>query len=409
MGGRGSGKTRGGAEWVRECVEVHGVRHVALVGATAADTRDIMVLGKESGSGLLDVCPPWNKPTYYPSKRVVVWPNGALATLYSAEEPDRLNGPQHGAAWGDEPGVWARGQETLDMLLFGLRLGTDPRLHLTSTPKPAPWFVDYVMGRKDEITGLRRPPADVAVTHSTTDDNAANLAPPFLARLTARYGGTRLEQQERRGLFLDDVEGALWKQATIDAWRVDEAPPLVRVVVAIDPATSVSSESDETGIVVAGCAQGTDGRRHYYVIDDEASGRHQPLAWSSLAWGAFDDHAADRVVYERNQGGDMVWQTLASVRPAMRSALQSWGVHAARGKVVRAEPVAALYEQGLVHHVGVLPRIEGQLTTWVPGRASPDRLDALVYAVTDLMGAGGPVAAPEARSIGRHKAYAQKF
>lgn len=412
IGGRGSGKTRGGAEWARDLIEVHDYRHLAFVAPTAADARDTMVLGKESGSGILDVCPPWNMPEYFPSKRVVVWPSGAMATLYSAEKPGRLNGPQHWAAWGDEPGVWDYGQDTVDMLLFGLRLGPCPLLHCTSTPKPAPWFRDFLLGPKDDITGQRIPPEGVVLTHSETDDNAANLSGVFLKRLTSRYGGTRLEEQERRGRFLEDVEGALWNQDSIDRHRVHQAPQLDRIVVAVDPAVTKNRKSNETGIVVAGKVYSPQhDEDHFFVLDDRWSGKLAPLEWARGAWDAYDEYEADRITHETNQGGDLVPQNLATARGDYPvSVLKNWGVRAARGKRTRAEPVSSLSAQGRLHMVGSLPKLESQLTTWEPdkGQDSPDRLDAMVWAVTELMG-GAAVdtdsigrALHDTRNIGRH-------
>jgi phage terminase large subunit-like protein len=363
--GRGWGKTRVGAEWVRS-VATPGAR-IALIGPTAADVRDVMIEGE---SGLLSVCEPWNRPTYEPSKRRVTWPNGAMATAYSAEEPDRLRGPQHTHAWCDEVAAWAH-PEAWDMMLMGLRLGDRPRVVATTTPKMVP-----LMRTIQASPGL-------VVTRGKTLDNAANLAPSFLTGLMARYEGTRIGRQELEGEDLDDNPDALWSREGIDACRLREAPELVRVVVAIDPAVTSTAESDETGIVVAGL--GTDGRG--YVLADR-SGRFKPDAWARRAVEAYHEHRADRIVAEGNQGGEMVTHVLTTVEQGLPIRI----VHATRGKATRAEPIAALYEQGRVSHVGGLPQLEDQLCTWMPGGSSPDRLDALVWALTELMLGRGELA-----------------
>ena len=363
--GRGWGKTRVGAEWVRSVAQP-GAR-IALVGSTAADVRDVMIEGE---SGILRVCPANERPNYEPSKRRLTWPNGAIATAYSAEEPDRLRGPQHTHAWCDEVAAWGKA-ETWDMLLMGLRLGRDPRVVATTTPKMVPL-----------MRTIQNSPG-VIVTRGRTLDNARNLAPSFLTGLMARYQGTRLGRQELEGEDLEDNPDALWARTALDAARVMTAPPMRRVVVAIDPAATAKEESDETGIVVAGV--GADGRG--YVLADR-SGRYSPDEWARVAVKAFNEFQADRVIAEGNQGGDMVGHVLRT----------AWGeiplriVHASRGKAARAEPVAALYEQGRVSHVGSLPQLEDQLTGWTPGGPSPDRLDALVWALTELFLGKGELA-----------------
>lgn len=363
--GRGWGKTRVGAEWVRSMAQP-GAR-IALVGPTAADVRDVMIEGE---SGLLSVCEPNNRPVYEPSKRRVTWPNGAMATAYSAEEPDRLRGPQHTHAWCDEVAAWAR-PEAWDMLMMGLRLGEHPQVVATTTPKSVP-----IMGAIQGSPG-------VIVTRGRTLDNAGNLAPSFLTGLMARYEGTRLGRQELEGEDLDDNPDALWQREGLDLRRVREAPELVRVVVAIDPAATSKDSSDETGIVVAGL--GADGRG--YVLADR-SGRFKPDAWARRAVEAYHEWQADRIIAEGNQGGEMVEHVLGTVERGLPIRI----VHATRGKVTRAEPIAALYEQGRVSHVGSLPQLEDQLCTWTPGASSPDRLDALVWALTELMLGRGELA-----------------
>jgi phage terminase large subunit-like protein len=290
LAGRGFGKTRSGAEWVREQVKEGRAGRVALVAPTAADARDVMIEGE---SGILAVTPERARPLYEPSKRRVTWPNGAVATAYSAEEPDRLRGPQHDAAWCDELAVW-RHDSAWDMLMFGLRLGADPRCVVTTTPKP---------GRL--LLGLLKDPT-VAVTRGTTFDNRENLARAFFDAILKRYRGTRLGRQELLAEMLEDMPGALWSRDAIERASVPVAPALARVVVAIDPAASAGPESDETGIVVA--ALGEDG--HGYVLDD-LSGRYAPHEWARRAVAAYKSHAAERIVAEAICGMGGIIVTLA--------------------------------------------------------------------------------------------------
>lgn len=362
LAGRGWGKTRTGAEWVRHMATTGKAGRIALVARTASDVRDVVVEGE---SGILRISPPGERPEWNSSRRRLTWPNGAIATTYSADEPDQLRGPQHDAAWLDELASW-RYPEAFDQLRFGLRLGQRPQVVVTTTPRPTAL-----------VTGLMRA-AGTVVTRGRTRDNAANLATGVVADLERRYAGTRLGRQELDGEILTDAPGALWKWAAIEAARVTSAPVMKRVVVAIDPAVTSGEDSDETGIIVAGL--GWDER--VYVLAD-ASGRYAPTEWARRAIAAYRTHEADRIVAEVNNGGEMVAATLRIVEPG--AAVRT--VHASRGKAVRAEPVAALYEQGRVSHVGPLPQLEDQLTTWDPGasRQSPDRLDALVWAITDLV------------------------
>ena len=360
MAGRGAGKTRAGSEWVHQQI-ASGMRRVALVGATAADVRDVMIEGE---SGIMATAPASARPTYEPSRRRLTWPSGAIATTYSAEEPERLRGPQHDAAWADELGAW-RYPETWDMLLLGLRLGLGPRAVVTTTPRPTRL-----------IRSIIAEPGTV-ITRGSTHDNAANLAPTFLSQILSRYAGTRMERQEIAGELIDDVPGALWTLAMLDASRVRAAPELVRVVVAVDPATTSGEESDETGIVVAGL--GSDG--HGYVLADRSC-RMTPDGWARRAAQAYHEFEADRLVVEGNQGGEMVEYLLATVDrtvPIKR-------ITATRGKRLRAEPVAALYEQGRVHHVGTLAALEDQQASFTgDGGDHDDRVDALVHALTELV------------------------
>jgi phage terminase large subunit-like protein len=360
LAGRGFGKTRSGAEWVRERIGA-GARRIALVAPTPADARDVMVEGE---SGLLAVAPAWDRPSFEPSKRRMTWPNGAQATIYSGFEPDQLRGPQHDTAWCDELASWKYAQETWDNLQFGMRLGDDPRICVTTTPKP--------------ITLLRqmKASAHVAVTIGSTYENRSNLPDAFFEEIVAKYEGTTLGQQELHAALLDEAPGALLKRSQIEAGRVSTAPGLRRIVVAIDPAVTSTEESSETGIVVAGL--GDNG--HAYVLDD-LSGRISPDSWGRRAVGAYQRHKADRIIGEQNNGGDMVRHTIMTVDP--QAAYKA--VTASKGKHTRAEPVAALYEQGKVHHVGVFPQLEDQWCTWTPGEDSPDRLDACVWALSELL------------------------
>lgn len=360
LAGRGWGKTRTGAEWVIDRVE-DGAQRIALIAATAADARDVMVEGE---SGILAVAPADLEANYEPSKRRITFASGAIATTFSADEPDRLRGPQHDFAWADELAAW-RYPEAWDQLQFGLRLGTDPRCIVTTTPRPTKEIRELV---KSETT---------VVTRGSTFDNADNLAPAFLERILAKYEGTRLGRQELYAEILDDVPGALWTRAMLEAavTGFPDLPEYQRMVVAIDPAITSGEDSDETGIVVAGRDGGTG-----YVLADLTC-RLSPDGWARRAVEAYHRHKADRIVAEANQGGDMVKTVLRTVDPTVPVKL----VHATRGKRVRAEPVAALYEQGRVFHQAVFAELEDQLVTWTPDSpTSPDRLDALVWALTDL-------------------------
>lgn len=377
LAGRGFGKTRTGAEWAIEKARELPGSHGALVAATSDDARKTMLSsgleGITGASGILAVSPPDFRPSYEPSKRIVTWPNGSVATLYTAEEPDRLRGPQHHWAWVDEIAAWAKNAEAWDQLLFGLRLGAHPQACITTTPRPLPI-----------VRQLLADPATV-VTRGKTYDNAANLAPAFFAAIVRKYEGTRLGRQELDGDLVEDAEGALWSASLLEALRVQVAPELRRIVVAIDPAVSNNEGSDETGIVVAGAGFcGCKGKPdlHGFVLED-VSGKHSPDAWARAAVSAYRAHRADRIVAEVNNGGALVEANLRTVERTVPYR----AVHAAQGKRTRAEPIAALYEQGKVHHVGAFAKLEDQLCTWEPlgGGRSPDRLDALVWALTELL------------------------
>jgi phage terminase large subunit-like protein len=366
LAGRGAGKTRSGAEAIKDWITSGQCGRVALIAPTAGDARDVMIEGE---SGLMAISSNSNRPNFEPSKRRLTWPNGAIATLYSAEESDRLRGPQHDGLWADELAAWKGAQSVWDMAMLGLRLGRNPRAIVTTTPRPIPLLKAL----------LKRSGQDVTVTRGSTFDNRANLAPTFLTQIVGRYQGTRLGRQELMAELLEDVQGALWSRDLLESNRrvnVD-VPPLKRVVVAIDPAVSVSEASDETGIIVAGL--GTDDRG--YLLED-CSGKFSPIDWAREAIRLYRKWGADRIVAEINQGGLMVEQTVRTVDQNVSFK----AVHAHRGKLVRAEPVAALSEQHRILHVGAFVELEDQLCTFSPGSSdSPDRLDAYVIGFTEMM------------------------
>jgi predicted phage terminase large subunit-like protein len=364
-GGRGAGKTRSGAEWVTERV-AGGARFIHLIAPTAADTRDVLL---EGPAGLLTITPSHLRPVYQPSLRKVLWPNGAQALLFSSDEPDRLRGPQADTVWIDELCAMRQAQEVLDNMYFGLRVGRDPRCLITTTPRPLKCFKAL----------LARDGQDVIVTRSSSFANRDNLAPAFFSQITAKYAGTRLGRQELEAELLTDTPGALWHLERIEELRVRVAPqPLERVLIAIDPAVTHGPDSDETGILVVGLGADGDG----YVLDD-LSGRYPPEEWARRAIQAYRTYSADRIIGETNNGGTLVEHTLRSVDPG----IPFTAVHASRGKLTRAEPVSALYEQGRCHHVGIFGPLEDQLTSYDGSRggSSPDRLDALVWGLTALM------------------------
>lgn len=370
IGGRGTGKTRTGAEWVRSKIESGRVGRVALIGPTAADVRDTMIEGE---SGLLAICPDHNRPVYESSKRRVIWPNGAFAMMYSSEEPDRLRGPQHGAIWADELGAWSNLQATWDMSMFGLRLCARPQCMISTTPKPVKLLKELIA----------RDGQDVAVTRGTTYDNRENLPPSFFSQIVRRYEGTRLGRQELNAELLDDVPGALWTRDTIDRARSKvAAPSMKRVVVGVDPSGTRGADDggDSVGIVV--CGLGVDGRG--YVLADRTC-KLSPAGWGRKVVDAYREFSADRVVAEKNFGGAMVEHVIRTAD----SSVSFKDVTASRGKIVRAEPVAALYEQGRISHIGVLDDLEDQMAAMgsdgYAGAGSPDRVDALVWALSELM------------------------
>jgi phage terminase large subunit-like protein len=372
--GRGFGKTRTGAQQIIEWAAADHEALIALVGRTVADVRDVMVGGK---SGILACSPPWFKPEYKPSQRKLIWPNGALAYTYTAEKPDQLRGPQHSKAWGDERAAWQY-DDAWDQLQFGLRLGAKPQCVVTSTPRAT-----------KAVKELLREPG-THFTRGNTYENTANLARKFIQQIERKYGGTRLGRQEIDAEILDDNPGALWKRETmIERYRVarDQVPPLKRVVVAVDPAVkapdpakAARGELDEsvaeTGIVVAGLGLDDQG----YVLADYSM-QGMPLEWANQGIVAFDSWKADAIVGEVNNGGDLVESNFRTVRKN----ISYQAVRATRGKLLRAEPVSNLYQQGRVHHVGTFSDLEDQQCNWIPGDRSPDRLDALVWAFFALM------------------------
>ena len=335
----------------------------------------------EGESGILAVSRPGRTPQWEPSKRKLTWPNGAVGSVFSAEEPDRLRGPQHHFAWADEPAHYPLVTDVWDNLLLGLRLGQRPRICATTTPKPGTW-----------MRAILADPTTVSVQVSTYA-NLGNLAPTFRDTVLARYEGTRKGRQELYGELIEDIEGALWNAQDIEGPRMQTAPDdLDRIVVAVDPAGTATARSDETGIVVVARKEGS-----YYVLADY-SGRYSPEAWGRRVVAAYEAFAADKVVVEKNYGGDMV----RAVLRAVSHTLPIQEVTSRRGKALRAEPVEALYEQGKVHHIGLLNELEDQMTSWVPGSASPDRLDALVHGITALgtTGAVSAIATPDRLATG---------
>jgi len=367
LGGRGAGKTRTGAEWIRALAETGAASRIALVGETYSDVREVMIDGE---SGLMAIPRVKWRPSYEASRRRLVWPNGATAQCFSAEDPEGLRGYQFDAAWSDELCKWRYADTAWSNLQLGLRLGERPRQVVTTTPRPT-----ALIKRLMAADGTH-------LTRASTWANKANLAETFLSEITAVYQDTPLGRQELFGELVEDTAGALWRWSMIEACHVDHAPEMDRLVIAIDPPATAGAEADECGIIVAGCCGGI-----AYVLEDLSSRRLSPLDWGQRAVAACHRHKADRIVAEVNQGGDMVEAILRQVDPAVPVR----AVRASRGKRVRAEPVAALYERGLVRHVGSLTKLEDQLVSWTGEGASPDRLDALVWALTDLMlGAKAP-------------------
>ncbi|MEF2073823.1 DNA-packaging protein [Consotaella aegiceratis] len=382
IGGRGSGKTRAGAEWIRALAlgeppfaeRPHG--RIALVAETLGDAREVMIEG-ESGLKAIEF---GTKPVFEATRRRLVFANGAVAQVFSSEDPDALRGYQFEAAWGDELAKWTYADACFDNLQLALRLGGRPRALFTTTPRPLP-LLKRLMAE-----------AGTAVTQMTTAENAANLASGFLDAMTARYGGSRLGRQELDGQLIEEREDALFDRATIDRLRVRAAPEMQRIVVAVDPPATSTRRSDACGIVAAGLA--ADGTA--YVLADASRRAAKPQDWARAAVALYERLDADRIVAEVNQGGEMVEAVIRTVAPVVPVK----PVRATRGKWLRAEPVAALYEQGRVRHAGSFAALEDELCDFGPdglsGGRSPDRLDALVWAVTALM---RPVTEPRVRGL----------
>jgi phage terminase large subunit-like protein len=371
LGGRGAGKTRAGAEWVRRTAEImakspgKSTGRIALVGESEHDVREVMI---EGVSGVLTVHPRPERPIWIPSRRRLEWRSGVVAEAFSAEDPESLRGPQFSAAWADELAKWRHADATFDMLQFGLRLGERPRQVITTTPRP--------------IALLKRLIADpaTALTHASTRDNAPHLSAAFIDTVFARYGGTRIGRQELDGEIIAERADALWTRALLESCRVGAAPALQRIVVAVDPPASTSKRADACGLVAAGRAE--DGT--LYVIADETVSALSPAGWAQKAIALWHRLEADALVVEVNQGGDMVRAVIGEADRGVPVV----AVRATRTKYLRAEPVAALYEQGRVKHAGMFPALEDELCDFgldgLSSGRSPDRLDALVWALTSL-------------------------
>lgn len=377
MGGRGAGKTRAGAEWVRSQIEGSlptdpgTLCRLAIIGETYDQTRDVMIFGE---SGLMACTPPDRRPRWVASERRLVWDNGAVANLYSAHDFEALRGPQFDGAWVDELSKWPRAEQAWDMLQFSLRLGTHPQQVVTTTPRDVPLLKRL----------LQR--ASTVVSQAPTEANRANLADSFLEEVQTLYGGTRLGRQELEGLLVEDVEGALWSGKTLRECTIEASGPLDRRVVAIDPPVTGHAASDACGIVVAGVEMsGPPAEWRAVVLEDASLRGASPRQWAEAAIAAMERHGADRLVAEVNQGGDLVEQVVRQVG----GLVPFRAVRASKGKIARAEPVAALYEQGRVKHLRGLQDLEDQMGRMsirgYDGPGSPDRVDALVWALTDLM------------------------
>ena len=364
MAGRGFGKTRTGAETIRRWVLENRYKRIGLVGNSESETRDIMV---EGVSGLLNVHHPDERPNYEPSKRRITWKNGATATLLSAENVEQFRGPQFDALWIDEFAKFRNARDVWDQANFCLRLGQDPRMVITTTPRATEMIRTILEAHRDWAF----------VTRGSTFDNGDNLSKDFLDQVTRRYAGTKIGEQELYGRVLSQLEGALWSHEMIARSHVQEHPPLRRIVVAVDPAATSHAKSDETGIIVAGiCAN-----NEVYILKD-LSGKYTPNQWAQKAVEAYTSYKAAVIVAEVNQGGDLVTNVIRTCNPSVHVKT----VHATQGKAIRAEPVVALYEQGRVKHLPGLEVLETQLSEYVPGESSksPDRMDALVWGVTEL-------------------------
>lgn len=383
LGGRGAGKTRAGAEWVRahalglKPLAPHKSHRIALIGETLSAVRSVMI---EGISGLLAVHPSHERPVFEPSKRQLTWPNGAIAQLFSAEDPESLRGPQFDLAWCDELAKWKHAEACWDMLQFALRLGSSPKQAITTTPRPVPLVQKLLQDRR------------VLVSRAKTHENAGNLAPTFLNAIVDKYKNTRLGRQELDGEILYDRPDALWQRNTIEAYRTLNVPQLDRVVIAVDPPVTSGVRADACGIIVAGVCLGDNyNKSQAFVLADCTVQHAKPLEWARAVTTAFYKYEADRIVVEVNQGGDLV----ESVMHQIDQDLPITQVRATRGKRLRAEPVAALYEQGRIYHGGQFKELEDQMCDFgldgLSGGRSPDRVDALVWALTDLLLSGKTV------------------
>ena len=366
LSGRGFGKSFIGSNWVINQAQVQRYPS-ALIGSNAADVRDYMV--EQGESSIIKQSPKWFTPQYQSSKRRLVFPNGVIAVLYSAEDPDQLRGFNGNSAWCDELAKWQYPNETWDNLQFALRLGQHPKIVVTTTPRPIKL-----------IRELWKDPT-VIKTVGSTNENRANLAASFVDYVYNKYSGTRLGRQELEGEILMDTPGALWNYTNLDTNRVSKHPDLKQIVVAIDPAVTADENSNETGIIVCG----VDDKDHGYTLEDCSSIYH-PNDWALKAIHLYEKYNASYIVAETNQGGDLVLNNIRQAAKALKKPyIPIKGVRATKGKYTRAEPIATLYEQNKIHHVGNFPTLEDQLCTWLPGDDSPDRLDALVWAYTHLM------------------------
>lgn len=383
MAGRGYGKTRPGSEtvidWSIELGQMYGKGHIGLIGKDPEDVRKVMIEGE---SGILACSPPWYKPHFEPTKKSLTWPNGVVASYYSSEEPDDLRGPQHHKLWGDEICKWKHAEDVWDMASFGLRLGHEPQALITTTPRPIEVLKKLIKDAKTVVTG------------GHMNENRVNLASTFLKRMKEKYEGTRLGRQELAAELLSDTPGALWTLGGIDRDRIDPSQmdmELYRIALAVDPAATdpeemrrkdpeLMDELAETGIVV--CGQGAN--NHLYVLHD-FSGQYSPNEWGIKAATHYETLKCESLIGEVNNGGAMVEHVIKVAARELGYDVNFKAVHASRGKRTRAEPVAALYEQGRGHHVGMFPELEDQMSTWVPGMKSPDRMDALVWGATEVM------------------------
>jgi len=359
--GRGWGKTRTGSEWIISHAK-KGAKHIALIGQTVADVRDTMI--KIGPASILKVSRPDFMPEYTPSNRTLIWPNGVIATTYSGDNPDQVRGPSHDIVWIDELAKFQYPDDIWYNLMFGLREGEDMRILVTTTPRPIKL-----------IKNLVNDPNTIPVRGSTYE-NKDNLPKKYFDYVIAPYVGTRLGQQEIEGKILEDNPNALWTRKIIDDNRVNKHPDLIRIVIGVDPEASDTETSAETGIIAAGI----DDRGHGYILGDNTI-KGSPDKWGNEVVTAYYKYRADRIAAEVNNGGDMVEFVIHTVDKNVAYK----DVHAAKAKHTRAEPISALYEQGRVHHVGQFAELEQQLCEWVPGDISPDRLDALVWALTELM------------------------